>query len=1401
MAIELWIGTEFTFSHERRALDTFVEKMKEQFKLRDETIFVLANYRLIGAQIDLTVIKRDAIIIIELKECTAPIEFSENGKWNFLNADGYLGNAKENPFQQATRYRETWIEFLGKNKGNITNKFFNYDHPKCMVCISPAIHPKSLRDQLPETLWFIYDGLNNAAKRIDEESCGFSFEEAELRKIIKILNLQPVFDPVLFHTFNVPFAKNQNFIGREQELAQIHELLQSKEMREPVLISGMSGVGKTQIAVQYAYKYRGAYPEGIYWINAAGNIQEEFARLANELDIKIASGQKDENIRKGQLARAFLERVNPCEDALLIFDNVEDLYQLYSPISNYIPANLNCRVLVTSTKLQPQLSLKSIILKPLPQQQSVELLLRGERHKKLLEDYLEDPELKSKDIENLQKLSNLLGNLPLALALSNAFLEMYPYISIEGYLERIRVEGGLAVGDLGLRAEDLPTRHNVVITTALQSLWNSIQSNDSKSILFAAALFHDAVPIPIPRLSLLTGISQNIKPGYPAPMAEALRELRSLSLIEDLSANQIRLHPLIIDFTKQAIIDQAEYELECVERIINSYWDPGILTNALMTRGVDAILDDLLVVKSFYDRYNFEDLPEYALLFQLVSSEAYQLRFFNITGLSNGFFIQQMRNRALELSLDSFRSKADIYISHNKIPSLFETFPIGNESKEVVQTITNKHGEICSLHFIPRSNLLLSAPLSGSALSIWDYRSGRLVKEIENNSFHFNNVVLSPDGEFAFCITRGKEGYEDGKYFSEQKPFISIWDIKDGKFVAVSSEEHWNFNGVFSLLDKEKGLFATNDHSLILFNFKNQTVLREVPAHSDTIIDICANEKKRIACSISKDGRVRVWDLDEFTELSSFQGPKSTWAKSEIIKNGRYIVCWHKDCNQDLSLVAMPRLNSKEEVKDYFTGRLSIWDIQDGVAKYELNSTPDIITKMLEDDHSWKMFAMQGLGSSFSYGIGPYKELLKVSSDERWILCHQLGGEFLLLDLKDKAGPSFLNIGNDVIDFSFSEDGRRAFFVCNDPNLITAYDFTTDLFKDFYGHLSKITALSVSQNDEYFASGSQDGEIKIWNLKPVQELQENNQVNMCKSKGTFSLDGKKIAFYIKNQRKVQLFELENALIKLINDLPLEGDLISMRFSLNGRTLLLETDSIRSIDIKTGELQAEYTYPKLGESWQQTFYPIEAYPGQIRALMEKMKQIELFDSDELAASKDRYSIYDLNQNKFLREVNGERCWIFTTKAGSLLATDANGRLCIFDIDSNELLNEFVYEKGDLINCVATKNGRFMACLYSDYKFVIWDLRTSSKKTEFLVNDHETMNLNIFSNGKNEFSLGEDGKILAFIADKQLYIWDIPESKLLAYLPGSFVSCDFSPNSDYLLVVDSFETSHLLELVNI
>ena len=116
---------------------------------------------------------------------------------------------------------------------------------------------------------------------------------------------------------NVP-ARNPGFTGREDILAAVREALLTGGNAVVQALHGMGGVGKTQLAVEYAHKFADSY-DLVWWIAAeqAELITGQFAALADDLGC-VKPGTELDTLR-----RAVLAELRELDRWLLVFDNAE----------------------------------------------------------------------------------------------------------------------------------------------------------------------------------------------------------------------------------------------------------------------------------------------------------------------------------------------------------------------------------------------------------------------------------------------------------------------------------------------------------------------------------------------------------------------------------------------------------------------------------------------------------------------------------------------------------------------------------------------------------------------------------------------------------------------------------------------------------------------------------------------------------------------------------------------------------------------------------------------------------------------------------------------------------------------------------------------------------------------
>jgi hypothetical protein len=172
----------------------------------------------------------------------------------------------------------------------------------------------------------------------------------------------------------VPFEK---FVGREAELQNLHSSLQTSRQVAIVAVAGMGGVGKTELATQYAKQHLQNYQGGVCWLSAQGiDVGIQILRFA-ELKFKLIAPDDWE----------LADRLRYCwqnwqqGEVLLVFDNVTDYKTQVQP---YLPPESPRFKVLLTTRLEfdrtlPQLPLG--VLKPLAAMKLLKSLVDRERLK------------------------------------------------------------------------------------------------------------------------------------------------------------------------------------------------------------------------------------------------------------------------------------------------------------------------------------------------------------------------------------------------------------------------------------------------------------------------------------------------------------------------------------------------------------------------------------------------------------------------------------------------------------------------------------------------------------------------------------------------------------------------------------------------------------------------------------------------------------------------------------------------------------------------------------------------------------------------------------------------------------------------------------------------------------
>jgi Cdc6-like AAA superfamily ATPase len=157
----------------------------------------------------------------------------------------------------------------------------------------------------------------------------------------------------------IPFERNPHFMGRQEEIQKIENLITMPDGPRKLAITGLGGVGKTQIALELAYRMRDREPGClIFWIPCTSYeaVEQAFMSIA-----QVVGLQDVEPAEVKERLRTYFSQSS--KKWILIFDNADEINMWLKgkpavlPLKNIIPWSENGHVLFTSRNQQLALKL------------------------------------------------------------------------------------------------------------------------------------------------------------------------------------------------------------------------------------------------------------------------------------------------------------------------------------------------------------------------------------------------------------------------------------------------------------------------------------------------------------------------------------------------------------------------------------------------------------------------------------------------------------------------------------------------------------------------------------------------------------------------------------------------------------------------------------------------------------------------------------------------------------------------------------------------------------------------------------------------------------------------------------------------------------------------------------
>ncbi len=344
------------------------------------------------------------------------------------------------------------------------------------------------------------------------------------------------------------FQGSANFVGRQYELSLLRERLQQPGVVAISAVSGMGGVGKTELATQYARQHEADYPGGICWLNAresdlAAEILQ-FALFNMNLEVPQELGAQKLNLE--QQVKWFWNNWRPTEGLVLIV--LDDVTSLKS-CRKLLPKSNRFRILMTTRLRRIDTNFVEISLDVLSAEDALILLTKvlGEQDQRV-----------KQELQVAENLCAWLGYLPLGLELVGRYLVEDPDLSLAEMLQRLKAQ---QLQDEAINPEDEQLQDTEMtakrgVKAAFELSWREL---NQKTQCVGELLSLFALDVILWEWVEFTSKSLN---WVEADVKEAKKQLYKLHLIQSLvdGDSGYKIHPLIREFlkVKQAASEQVD---------------------------------------------------------------------------------------------------------------------------------------------------------------------------------------------------------------------------------------------------------------------------------------------------------------------------------------------------------------------------------------------------------------------------------------------------------------------------------------------------------------------------------------------------------------------------------------------------------------------------------------------------------------------------------------------------------------------------------------------------------------------------------------------------------------------------------------------------------------------------
>ena len=676
----------------------------------------------------------------------------------------------------------------------------------------------------------------------------------------------------------IPFPRNPLFQPRPGEFERLEDLLfgpgaeQQPARLGLVGVVGLGGVGKTQLAVELAYRCldQQRFPAGTFWMPATGTSvfewQQQFAELAFSTDYLPPDDDPSSQENEARRARHFCRYLATHKDALLILDNVEDPNLVTYVLPALAGIKIDCPILYTSRSQTAPPGVSTYPVRELPVDGALRLLLETTRPTLLAEVLTGSM---SADAQAARTVCHDVGYLPLALVHLRGLLVRDQQVTLVRLAEVLRQRGALEVAKMqqGDAAPLFATFH---------LSWEKIRDESARSVFRLASYFPEATPIPLWLLGLASGLGE--QGDIFEPLGEACLHLQESSLLEELSGDQVRLHPLVREFGQRLVAEENDkgksFLKAAAQRLASEFEDLKTLEQHALRNDFWGCLERVQAARNYVELLGTGHAEQLTRVERWLGRESYLFR--NEQWWPKtvpGLFYQQLYNRSVE-------EEHPLKLNYAPVQWLRQMREVGAEGRSLLRIFAGHSDSLNSVAFSPDGKLVLTGSDDGTA-RLWEAGSGKQVGVLEGHSDPVSSVAFSPDGKLVLTGSLDRTA--------------RLWETGSGKQVGKLEGHSSSVESVSFSLDSKLVLTGSSDRTARLWEVGSGKQVGVLEGHNDSLNSVAFSPDGKLVLTGSWDRTARLWEVGSGKQVGVLEGHSSSVVSVAFSPDGKLMLTGSSD--------------------------------------------------------------------------------------------------------------------------------------------------------------------------------------------------------------------------------------------------------------------------------------------------------------------------------------------------------------------------------------------------------------------------------------------------------------------------------------------------------------------------